>query len=139
MLMKSILKVHFSLRRQLHLLPHIRHLKSREQQFYFFGARLERSCSPGEIETHPVRFWNFGTLIMLTPKFVLENEIAMNHVLNYQVCFLYSLDSQLSHLIEMRIKLTEEYVANQGCKYDPLFFKGNACSSRGQGFGETVQ
>ncbi|KAH8145771.1 uncharacterized protein LAJ45_10248 [Morchella importuna] len=81
---KVCVLVHFSLRRQLHLLPHIRHLKSREQQFYFFGARLERSCSPGEMETHPVRFWNFGTLIMLTPKFVLENEIAMNHVLNYQ-------------------------------------------------------
>lgn len=77
-------KVHFSLKRQLHLLPHIKHLKYRDHAFYFFGARLERDGDSGAVATYPVRFWNFGTLIFLTPQFVMENELATSRVLDYQ-------------------------------------------------------
>lgn len=79
--------VHQSLRYQLHLLPHIKLLRKLNSViFRFFGTKLERGLDPrqGSLVTIDARFWSFGTIILLTPKFIVNNEAALSVVLQYQ-------------------------------------------------------
>lgn len=88
--------VHQSLQYQLHLLPHIRLLRrSGNAIFRFFGTRLVRGGGAGlgdpgsdqrSLRMIDFRFWSFGTLILMTPKFICNNEVALSVLLKYQAC-----------------------------------------------------
>jgi hypothetical protein len=85
-----LVSVHQSLQYQLHLLPHIQLLrKSGNPIFRFFGMRLVRGLADPDsdrrsLEVVDFRFWSFGTIILLTPKFICNNEPALSVLLKYQ-------------------------------------------------------
>jgi hypothetical protein len=79
--------IHQSLRYQLHLLPFIKTLRKHSGvTFRFFGMQLSRALDPRKdyLINVDTRFWSFGTLILLTPKFIGNNEQAVAQVLAYQ-------------------------------------------------------
>ncbi|KAL7267071.1 hypothetical protein RUND412_010358 [Rhizina undulata] len=83
---KVAILVHVSLRRQLHLLPHIKLLKSKEHSFsfIFFGLRLDRTGDRCLLNSAICRFWSFGTLILVTAELAIKHPEALIHVVNYQ-------------------------------------------------------
>ncbi|KAF8245813.1 hypothetical protein K440DRAFT_633119 [Wilcoxina mikolae CBS 423.85] len=79
--------VHQSLQYQLHLLPHIKLLrKLTSVVFRLFGTKLVRGLDPTQrsLAIIDARFWSFGTIILMTPKFIVNNEAALSVVLQYQ-------------------------------------------------------
>ncbi|KAA8909552.1 hypothetical protein FN846DRAFT_905556 [Sphaerosporella brunnea] len=80
--------VHCTLQQQLHILPHIKTLRRLPATtFRFFGMQLSRPDTDPRVDrlvNIDTRFWSFGTAILMTPKFVLENMEAACQVLGYQ-------------------------------------------------------
>jgi hypothetical protein len=81
--------VHTSLRLQIHLLPNIKALRRMPGAvFRFFGMQFNRPYNDPRAErlvTVDYRFWKWGTLILMTPKFIIDNiEGAYQHVFEYQ-------------------------------------------------------
>lgn len=77
--------VHSSLQYQLHLLPHIKTLRRLQPvSFRFFGLSMDRAQGKHALISVDRPFWKFGTIILLTPKFIVNNETALAYVLAYQ-------------------------------------------------------
>jgi hypothetical protein len=86
---KTSVFVHISLRYQLHLLPNIKALRRLPGiAFRFFGMQLNRSYSDPRADrlvNVDFRFWTFGTLILMTPKFIIDNiDGAYAQIIAYQ-------------------------------------------------------
>ncbi|KAI5818521.1 hypothetical protein BZA77DRAFT_307224 [Pyronema omphalodes] len=79
--------VHVSLRGQLHLLPQqVNQLvKWANVRFQFFGSALQLSLDSDEriLKTVEDPFWLFGTLILLTPKFLANNSVGIEKMIDY--------------------------------------------------------
>jgi len=79
--------IHQSLRFQLHLLPHIGGLRSiNGVSFRIFGLRLDRVPGPGgeQLTTIDERIWPFGSVILMTNKFLASDTSVVREVLSYQ-------------------------------------------------------
>jgi len=79
--------IHQSLRFQLHLLPHIDMLRTMNGvSFRLFGLRLDRGPDPSKrhLITVDERIWPFGSIILMTNKFLASHVPVVRQVLMYQ-------------------------------------------------------
>lgn len=73
--------IHQSLRRQLHLLPHINRLRNKTNfQFHLFGTKVEGN----RVLTNQLRIWPLGAVIFITPRLATSFPDVLDHILNYQ-------------------------------------------------------
>ncbi|CAZ84970.1 unnamed protein product [Tuber melanosporum] len=81
---KMIILVHYTVQFSLHLLPNLKLLQAREHLFFFFGTRFVDNGGTMTLDARPIRFWSFGTLMLATPNFALNNPPMLKRLLDYQ-------------------------------------------------------
>ncbi|KAL7276649.1 hypothetical protein RUND412_000354 [Rhizina undulata] len=79
--------IHRAFRRQLHILPKIKILKSKEHpgvKFFFFRTEFDRHIDYPKFESGLEQTWSFGTVILVTAQLAITNPKAIDCIIDYQ-------------------------------------------------------